>query len=197
MQVFNVHERELPAEPVQVGALIDALASENDRLWPRASWPAMRFDRPLGVGAVGGHGPISYIVEEYRPGRMVRFRFAGPRGFNGHHWLEVVPKGGHCTLLRHTILMRVQGPALLSWPLAVRPLHDALLEDALALAQASLGVAPVVRPWSLWVKFLRWIMSGGRVSSQHTPTLLEAQATGVDGRQAGIVVEGTHRRKSL
>lgn len=175
MDVLNVHERELRAGSDEVGALIDSLASGNDRLWPRAFWPAMRFDRPLGVGAVGGHGPISYVVEEYRPGQMVKFRFTGPRGFNGHHWLEVLPRAEHCTVLRHTIHMRVFGTALLSWPLAIRHLHDALLEDALALAQASLGITPVVRPWSWWVKFLRWAMSGGRARSQQTPnTALDA-----------------------
>jgi hypothetical protein len=169
MQVLNVHERELPAEPGEVGALIDSLASQNDRLWPGALWPAMRFDRPLGVGAVGGHGPIRYVVEAYRPGQWVKFRFTDPHGFDGHHWLEVVPGAAHCSLLRHTIRMRVFGPALLSWPLAIRYLHDALLEDALALAQASLGATPLVRPWSPWVKFLRWAMSGGRAGGQQAP----------------------------
>lgn len=169
MDVLNIHERELHAGPDKVGALIDTIASEKNRLWPRAFWPAMRFERPLGVGAVGCHGPISYVVEEYRPGQMVKFRFTRPRGFNGHHWLEVLSKADHSTVLRHTIRMRVVGIALLSWPLVVRHLHDALLEDALALAQASLGTTPVVHPWSWWVKFLRWAMSGGRARRQQTP----------------------------
>ena len=168
MQVLNYHEREVPAAASVVGALVDTLASDNDCLWPKG-WPAMRFDRPLGVGAVGGHGPIPYTVEEYRPGQMVKFRFLGPRGFDGHHWFEVLPRGEHCTILRHTIRMRAHGPALLSWPIAIRPLHDALLEDALALAQASAGATPIVQPWSLWVKVLRWLMSRGRAPRQSTP----------------------------
>jgi hypothetical protein len=155
--------------PGEVGALIDSLASEDDCLWPSACWPAMRFDRPLCVGAVCGHGPICYVVEEYRPGQTVKFRFLGPRGFNGHYWFEVLPKGERCTLLRHTIRMSAHGSALLSWPLAIRFLHDALLEDALAIAQASLGTTLVVRPWSLSVRFLRRVMSGGRASNQQTP----------------------------
>jgi hypothetical protein len=169
MHVLNIHERELPAESGEVGALIDSLTSRNDRLWPGALWPAMRFDRPLAVGAVGGHGPIRYVVEAYHPGRLVRFRFTAPSGFDGHHWLEVLPGAADSTLLRHTICMRVSGTALLLWPLAIRHLHDALLEDALALAQASLGAIPVVRPWSPWVKFLRWAMSGGRARCQQAP----------------------------
>ncbi|MDP1611005.1 MAG: hypothetical protein Q8M11_08080 [Sulfuritalea sp.] len=170
MHVLNIHEREISADASEVGALIDSLASDNDALWPKAFWPPMRFDRPLGVGAVGGHGPIPYVVEEFRPGQMVKFRFLGPRGFNGSHWLEVLPKGENSVVLRHTIGMRAEGPALLSWPLFIRPLHDALLEDALALVQASVGAVPLVRPWSPWVKFLRWVMSGGRARSQQTPS---------------------------
>lgn len=129
----------------------------------------MRFDRPLGVGAVGGHGPIRYVVEEYLPGRRLKFRFLGPSGFDGHHWLEVLPKGERNTLLRHTVRMSAHGSAMLAWPLAIRFLHDALIEDALARAQASLGATPLVRPWSLWVKLLRRVMSGGRAPGQQTP----------------------------
>lgn len=169
MHVLNIHEREIAAAASEIGALIDSLASDNDALWPKSFWPPMRLDRPLGVGAVGGHGPIPYVVEEYRPGQMVKFRFLGPRGFNGFHWLEILGKGENSAVLRHTICMRAEGVALVSWPLIIRPLHDALLEDALAQAQASVGTVPVVLPWSPWVKFLRWVMSGGRARSQQTP----------------------------
>ena len=126
----------------------------------------MRFDRPLGVGADGGHGPIRYSVEEYIPGRRVKFRFSGPRGFNGRHWFEVVPEGEAATVLRHAIAMRAEGPALLSWPLAIRHLHDALIEDALTVAQASLGIEPDIVPWSPWVRILRWLLSAGKARPQ-------------------------------
>lgn len=168
MRVLNIHEREIGAPPAAVGALLDSLASDNDALWPRTTWPRMHFDRPLGVGAVGGHGPIPYSIEEFRPGQMVRFRFLGPRGFNGHHRLEALPLGGNRTLLRHTIDMSATGAALFTWPVIIRPLHDALLEDALAQAQVSLGLAPAVSPWSAWVKLLRWLMSAGRAKPQQT-----------------------------
>jgi len=160
MQVLNIHEREMSAAASAVGGLINSLASEHDRLWPRTMWPPMRLDRPLGVGASGGHGPVSYVVEEFVPGQTVRFRFTRPRGFHGHHWFEAIPAGEHKTLLRHTISLNAKGPASLYWSLVIRPLHDALLEDALALAQAALGEPPVVRTWSRWVKFLRRALSG-------------------------------------
>jgi hypothetical protein len=44
-----------------------------------------------------------------------------------------------------------------------------LLEDALAQAQASLGLTPVLAPWSVWVKLLRWLMFDGRAQPQQTP----------------------------
>src|SRR5258706_10809497 len=89
LYVYNVHARNLAAPADAVGALLDSLASPNDRLWPRESWPRMTLDRPLAVGARGGHGPIGYAVEDYRPGRHVRFRFHAPQGFAGTHALDV------------------------------------------------------------------------------------------------------------
>ena len=50
MKVLNIHERELEANHERVGALIDSLSSEDDRLWPNHSWPRMKFDRPLTLG---------------------------------------------------------------------------------------------------------------------------------------------------
>ena len=169
MRVVNSHERELPVSASAVGALIDTLASERDLLWPKTMWPAMRFDRPLGVGAMGGHGPIRYVVVEFRHGERVKFRFSAPRGFNGFHWFEVAAKGETAAVLRHTLEMEAQGPALLSWPLVFRWLHDACVEDALSLAQVSLGIEPTVHPWSAWVRMLRWIFSGGKARSQKMP----------------------------
>jgi hypothetical protein len=170
MKVLNVHERELPVSVAAVGVLLNSLASDEDTLWPKTMWPPLRFDRPLGVGACGGHGPVRYSVEEFIPGRMVKCRFTAPRGFLGYHSFEILPKHEGCAVLRHIIDMNAEGAALLSWPIFFRPLHDALLEDSLALAQSALGEAPDVRPWSPWVKFLRWVFSAGMARSQQTPS---------------------------
>jgi hypothetical protein len=158
MQVRNVHERNFTLPLATVGALIDSLASRDDRLWPLGKWPQMRFDRPLAVGAVGGHGPVRYSVEEYHPGQSIVFRFSAPRGFDGTHRFEVEERQGQ-TILRHLIEMRATGPALLSWPLAIRPLHDACLEDCFDQATISLGIQ-LQRParWSIYVRILRTIM---------------------------------------
>ena len=158
MHVRNLHERAFSLPLATVGALIDSLASREDRLWPVGKWPPMRFDRTLAVGAVGGHGPIRYSVEEYRPGQSILFRFSAPRGFNGTHRFEVGEREGK-TVLRHVIEMLATGPALLSWPLLFLPLHDACLKDCLDHATLSLGL-PLPRParYSIYVRLLRAVM---------------------------------------
>ncbi|MFI6105407.1 SRPBCC family protein [Streptomyces sp. NPDC051310] len=145
MGVHNVHERLLPAKESEVGALIDTLASEGDLLWPRAPWPPMIFDRPLAVGASGGHGPVRYTVEAYASSQWVRFSFDGPRGFHGFHEYAVIPVGEGRTALRHTLSMNARGPARAGWPLLWRPLHDACLEDSLDRAERAL-TGTVARP---------------------------------------------------
>ena len=171
MKVVNVHQRLLHAKPEQVGALIDAMASPSDQLWPSDAWPRMRLDRPLGVGAVGGHGPIRYKVETYAPGQSLRFRFTGPKGFNGWHSLDVLEATtAHC-VLEHRIEMTLHGAARLSWPLLYRPMHDALIEDALAAAQLALGNRSRVVPWSLWVRLLGRALTGSKGASSPRPRL--------------------------
>ncbi len=126
----------------------------------------MKFDSPLGVGARGGHGPIRYTVSEYLPAQKIVFEFCKPKGFLGFHALEVVPIGQNETLLRHTVKMKLHGLARFSWPILYRPLHDALVEDAFTRAEISLGVAPKLKPWSVWVRILRYLFSGGKAPQQ-------------------------------
>ncbi|MEH1098374.1 hypothetical protein [Micromonospora sp. CPCC 205561] len=65
-------------------------------------------------------------------------------------------------VLRHTLIMATGWPAWLTWPLFFRPLHDALIEDSLDRAAASLGV-PVATPfrWSRRVRMLRRLAALG------------------------------------
>jgi hypothetical protein len=166
MAGYNVHERLLPKG---VGALIDQLASSRDQIWPEQEWPPLRLDRPLAVGATGGHGPIRYTVEAYQRGEWVRFRFTGPRGFTGFHEFTChdLPEG---TVLRNTLVIRPHGPARLSWPLAFRWLHDALLEDLLDRAEL-VTTGTIARParWSPYVRTLRYVLRS-RASSQRAET---------------------------
>jgi hypothetical protein len=159
MKVINIHERKFKATCEQVGGLIDSLSSSSDGLWPKKTWPPMIFDCPLSVGATGGHGPIRYAVESYTPGQSVKFRFLGPKGFDGFHSFEIVRSDGQSCVLRHTIDMTVYGKDSLSWLLFFRPMHNALLEDSLTAGQASLGLEPEIRKWSPWVRLLRWLIA--------------------------------------
>jgi hypothetical protein len=52
--VKNVHTRDLG---VPAGQFVERI----QELWPPA-WGRQEFDRPLGVGADGGHGPIRSSV---------------------------------------------------------------------------------------------------------------------------------------
>ena len=164
--VNNRHQRTLPARPAVVGQLIDGLAGHEDRLWPTEQWPAMCLDRPLGVGARGGHGPVRYCVEAYTPGEAIRFRFQAPTGFDGYHEYVVIPLPDGGALLRHSVVMRTAGPARLSWPLLYRPLHDALIEDSLDKASRSLDLTvPARRQWSGRVRLLRTVARRARQRS--------------------------------
>lgn len=156
--IANVHERVLPVDMAQVGRLLDTLASEHDGLWPLSQWPPMRFDEGLEVGARGGHGPIHYAVSQLEPGRRVRFRFIAPTRLEGEHCFEVVPNDDATTILRHSVLARPSGAMTWQWPLIFGPLHDALLEDALARAHRSLTGAPAATNWSAYVRLLRWLL---------------------------------------
>jgi hypothetical protein len=121
----------------------------------------MRLDGPLSAGGAGGHGPIRYFVSAYEAGKSVRFTFTSPKGFNGTHEFKLEEAAPTSCRLTHSISMRTTGWDRLSWPLVVRPLHDALIEDALARAEAfATSQPPVLRAWSPWVKLLRLFLRG-------------------------------------
>lgn len=154
MAVRNVHSVRLKATPQRAGALLDALGSDADVLWPGARWPRMIIEGPLRVGAAGRHGPVTYTVEEYVPSTRVRFRFKQPAGFVGTHTFEVFPEADGCRL-EHRVEIVPRGAALLAWPLVFGPLHDALAEDAVDNAVRALGEVRQPNRWSLWVRVVR------------------------------------------
>ena len=156
--IRNVHQREFRATEEQLGALLDQVA-EPGGPWP-SRWPPLVLDRPLGVGADGGHGPIRYQVVDYQPGRRAVFRFQEPTDLDGTHTFEVLPGARPGTaVLRHELIGRPSGLGLLSWTLLIRRLHDALLEDLLDRAGRTVGDPPA-RParWSVLVRMTRWLL---------------------------------------
>ncbi|MBI5251453.1 MAG: hypothetical protein HY912_18345 [Desulfomonile tiedjei] len=123
----------------------------------------MEFDSPLGIGARGGHGPVRYTVQDYVPGRKVVFQFALAglaNGLEGRHWFEIVPTP-ETTVFRHVIDAECGFVMWLKWAFLIRPLHDALLEDAFDKVELDLH-GRLQRPssWSLWVRTLRKLVAG-------------------------------------
>lgn len=155
--IYNAHERELAAPAAAAGALLDRIASARDPLWPAPAWVPIQLDRALGVGATGGHGPIRYSVSEYEPGRRVRFQFDPSIGFAGYHELAVTAAGPARCVMRHVLAGEARGWMWPLWHLAIRSLHDAVLEDLLDNAELAATGRPPARParWSRWVRLLR------------------------------------------
>lgn len=157
----NIHSREIDAPATAVGALLDTLAGPYDRLWPTPAWWPLRLDKPLAVGASGGHGPVRYAVTEYEPGRRVRFEFTPEDGlYGGFHELRVTPAGAQRCVLTHEIAGALTGAELVTWPLLARPLHDALVEDLLDTAERAVtGTVRQPSGHSRWVRILRRLMA--------------------------------------
>ena len=160
MKIVNVHQRLLNAAPGRVSALLATLGSAGDQVWPRnKGWPRMKLDRPIEVGAAGGHGPIRYVVEAYEP-QFIAFRFTMP-GTDGWHGFEILDATSHFCVLEHRIEADLTGLMLLKWLFVIRPLHDACVEDVLSQVQVSLGESPRPVERSAYVRFLLWLASRG------------------------------------
>lgn len=154
----NVHQRELPVPAHVVGPYLDRLGGADDVLWPAPAWPAMRLDQPLRVGSAGGHAEIRYTVSDHDPGHRVALTFDPGVGLVGTHALAVHPLGPEGCVLRHEMSGRLTGSMRLLWPLVVRWLHDAVLEDLLDNAErATTGTVRTPYRWSRWVRLLRFL----------------------------------------
>jgi hypothetical protein len=162
MRVQSRHARSLDATVEEVGRLVAALGGERDVLWPNEQWPGtqLRFDRPLAVGARGGHGVIRYWVEEYEPGRCVRFRFEPGQGLDGFHRFDIKPLGDGRTRLLHTLDTRLEGATRLARPLLLR-MHDTLIRQLLDNAERATG-GRVERP----TRMARWMRAMNAVEAR-------------------------------
>ncbi|MEV5594577.1 DUF2867 domain-containing protein [Streptomyces sp. NPDC052496] len=153
--VRDVHARTVQAPAATVGALLDRLAGDDDPLFPVPVWPAMRFDRPLGVGATGGHGFVRYRVTAYEPGRRLRFGFPG----GGHHAIEVAPLDAGSCRVTHVLEHRLTGARQAAWPLAVRWLHATVVEEILDnVERAATGTVRTPARRSRWVRLLNRVL---------------------------------------
>jgi hypothetical protein len=103
-----------------------------------------------------GTGRSATGFEAYEPGRRVDFRFTRMPGLEGVHYLEAEPAGPGAVMLRHVAEGRISGRMLLVWPLVIRFLHDALIEDLLDRAELEVtGTVASPARWSPRVRLLR------------------------------------------
>lgn len=158
MNVRNVHERSVIGSMEVAGQLLDSLAGPDDRLWPSEHWPPLRLNDGLCVGSSGGHGPVCYRVSAYDPGRRVAFSFLNSgiaAGMDGGHYFELV-RDRELVLMRHVLEAQCSFRIWLRWALVIRPLHDALVEDALDRAHHAMDPTFTGKAhWSLGVRVLR------------------------------------------
>ena len=187
--VTNVHERLIHVPADLVGESLDRVGSADDRWWPSPAWPPMVLEAPLGIWVRGSHGPIRYQVTEYVPGRRVVFTFDDGVGLRGSHRFVVVPQGAESCLVRHVVEGRTTGTMRLVWPLAMRWLHDAVVEDLMDRVEADAGHPPARRArWSWWVRQIRR-MTRPRPASVPVPAtpLLAAALPRIDAADAYAV----------
>ncbi len=158
MKVTNIHKRIINQSKDQISQILDSLSSKDDKLWPKKQWPPMIFKKGLSEGAIGGHGPIKYSILKYIPGNNIEFKFMKPDGFNGIHKFEITEINSNQTELQHTIEMSLSVKGIVTWYLAIKWLHDALLEDCLDKVENYFLQEPKSTNWNLWVCILRKIL---------------------------------------
>jgi hypothetical protein len=153
LKVLNIHKRVINQSKNKIEKILNTLSSENDLIWPKEKWPAMKFKGGIKAGAKGGHGPISYFVEKYKPNEIIQFRFLKPN--NGIHMFEIKELNNKKTEIKHTIDMNTTGKGTLMWTLVIRPLHNALIQDAFDKLENNFSKTPKLTKWNFWVRFLR------------------------------------------
>ncbi|MFC4334334.1 SRPBCC family protein [Salininema proteolyticum] len=165
----NVHTRVVHTPVDNLSDLLETLASADDKLWPTSDWWPIRLDDGLKVGSEGGHGPVRYEVVEYEPGRRVRFRFAPDFGLQGEHEFRVESEG-HGARITHVMTGGMKGSMVVLWPLVVRWMHDALLEQLMDNAERhTTGEPAKPHRMSAWVRLWRRILVGRAAESDRHP----------------------------
>ncbi len=155
MKVINIHKRVLNQPRSRITELLETLATDDDKIWPKEKWPTMKFKDGIKIGSKGGHGPIKYCIERYNPSEIIEFRFLKPHGFNGIHKFELTELTKEKTEIKHTIDMYTSGKGTLLWILGIKSLHNALIEDGFDKLENNFVEHQKSTKWNFWVRFLR------------------------------------------
>jgi hypothetical protein len=164
MQINNVHSRIILGSYDAAKYLIDSLPEDNSPFWPTHLWPRGQWDCPLRIGAQGSHGGTRYIAEEYQPGILVKFRFTYPSSYQGFHMFIIEFHSPNSICFKHITKLSLKGMDAIVWRLAIRWVHDALIEDALDCAELYLTQTIGTRnKWRKRVYCLRYMLGCGRL----------------------------------
>jgi len=155
LKVLNIHKRTLNQPKSRIVELLKTLSTDNDKIWPKENWPAIKFKGGIKVVVKGGHGPIRYAVEKYNPNELIQFKFSKPTGFNGIHKFELEELDKNKTEIKHTIDMNAKGKGIFIWAFAIRSLHNALIEDGFDKIENNLSDSKKKTEWNFWTKLLR------------------------------------------
>ncbi|TBN06773.1 hypothetical protein EYD45_02495 [Hyunsoonleella flava] len=157
MDITNIHKRIINAPKEKISPLLKTLATKHDKVWPHRHWPAIKFKDGLSVGSKGGHGIIKYVIEEYKEGDTITFRFLEPKGFDGIHRFDISILDKYKTEIKHSIIMQAKGTAAIQWVIAIRWLHDALIENAFDCIENNVSNTKTFTKWNVWVRLWRFI----------------------------------------
>ncbi len=167
MRVINIHKRTLDQSFEKVSELFMTLATYHDLVWPYENWPAIRFNDGLKVGSKGGHGPIHYIILDFKEGEYIKFGFSKPEGFNGTHELKIIETLKGDTEIIHEIRMATSLKATFLWVFMIRWLHDALIEDVFDKVENYFAHNKKETKYGFWVKLLREAYKRKPVQTKH------------------------------
>lgn len=159
MKVVNIHSRIIHQPKEKVITLLSTLATKEDKIWPYEKWPAIRFKQGLQLGSSGGHGPIRYTITQFLPEEYIQFDFDSPKGFTGYHALKITSVTENTTEIKHILKMNTAGIDIFTWSLAIRWLHDALIEDAFDKIQNYFNKGQQETKWTLWVRLWRSLLT--------------------------------------
>jgi hypothetical protein len=83
-------------------------------------------------------------------------------GVDGRHYFEIIPRRGH-VIIRHDLEGDCDLGMWLKWTFLVKPLHNAVIEDAFDKVESRFSGTAVKRShWGSWVRFLRWMRARQR-----------------------------------
>lgn len=130
MRVTNIHTRTIRASRADIWKLMETLSTDNDKVVATHKWPKVVLDKGLTLGSRGGHGPIGYTIQDFKPPELIQFNFTKPLGFHGFHKFEIREIEDNKTEIKHTLEMNASVKAYILWIVGIRWLHDAFMEDA-------------------------------------------------------------------